>query len=695
MITDYFNNNNTKNVEPNVKASPTSIILNKTKKLLVDNHIDMGDYNIIKKLIDTRGSLTNAYLYFNIIDKINLIDTSDNENLKKDIELIIINFEILFRHLHNIINEKNINKDNLVANITNYYDNKFIFTNDQQNAIYDIMNFMYSKDINKWGLDGLPGSGKTITITKLVHFMLGNDYLKNIVFVASTNKAVNVIKSKFRNDLDNLVMNKMNYTIKDDDTFDDILDKLEHHGLHIDFLTIHKLLGYKNDYDEGGERVFVRGQNNTLDKYELVIIDEISMINFDIVYNIFDITQIKNTKVLFVGDEGQLTPVKESISIIFAKKEDDFNKDLFVNAFKNNKNIDVNLLKDQIDHKFALFKSQLLGLKYSTLNTVMRCNNDSVVLLCNELRKKIFDQKYIPQFFKYKSNKVFFYKYDNKKSKIQSEWFKKFVSYLKSNDVDKCSSLALTWTNNQSNEYNTNMRKLLFNKEVLNKFEIGDILVLLDFYNMKDPNSKNDKTDDNRFYSSEQIKVIDIEHVIKVIPMFLENLDTKQKISGMLDIKEKYLRNIKAINKLTKRSYKVWKLQVKKLSIENKDNNNTSYIYVVSDEDMEIWNNDKKNASDKIVELINYYKNAHREHYNTIDEVIIKKLWKEYNNKFIDTFARVNMSYSMTSHKSQGSTFHNVFVDMVDILKNTSKEDGNRCLYTSFSRTANELHILY
>lgn len=689
MITDYFNNN-TQDVEPKTIANPTTIIINKSKKLLTDNLIDMGDYNLIKKLVDFKGIITNACLYFGIIDKLKLI----GEN--SDVELIIINFEILFSHLHNIIIDKKINKDILVASITNYNENKFIFTNDQQQAIFDIFGFMYSNDINKWGLNGLPGSGKTITITKLVHFMLGNNYLKNIVFVASTNKAVNVIKAKFRNDLDNLVKTKINYTIKDDDTFDDILDKLEKNGLKIDFLTIHKLLGYKNDYDEGGERVFVRGQGGSLDKYEMVIIDEISMINFDIVYSIFDITQNKNVKVLFVGDEGQLTPVKETISIIFAKYEQDFKKELFVNAFRNNRHIDVNLLKDQIDHKYALFKTQVLVLQYSTLNTVMRCNNDSVIMLCNELRKKIFDNKYVPQFFKFKSDKVFFYKYDNKKIKTDGIWFKKFVSYLKSPDVNKCNSLALTWTNNQSNEYNNNMRKLLFNKDVLDKFEVGDILVLLDFYNMKDPNKNNDKNNDDRFYSAEQIKVIEIEHVIKVVPMFLENLDTKQKINGMLDIKEKYLRNIKAMNRLTKRSYRVWKLHVKKLFVDGKQtNNNTSYIYVVSDEDMEIWNADKKIVSDKILELITYYKGAHREHYNTIDEAIIKKLWKEYNNKFIDTFARVNMSYSMTTHKSQGSTFHNVFVDMVDILKNNSKDDANRCLYTSFSRTANELHILY
>jgi ATP-dependent exoDNAse (exonuclease V) alpha subunit len=122
---------------------------------------------------------------------------------------------------------------------------------------------------------------------------------------------------------------------------------------------------------------------------------------------------------------------------------------------------------------------------------------------------------------------------------------------------------------------------------------------------------------------------------------------------------------------------------------------NVSCIYVIDDKSSGALESDKKIVSDKILELINYYKSAHKEHFATIDEHIIRKLWKEFNSKFVDTFAKVNMSYAMTTHKSQGSTFHNVFIDMIDILKNFSKIDANRCLYTAISRTANEVHILY
>ncbi len=683
ILADYFN-------KPNVNVTtstniPTTILHNKLKKLSSENIISSSDYDTIINIIKTKGLISNAYVYFEFLNKILALE----ENL--DIKIVVANFKIVFEHLHTLIDDNKINSINLISDISNYNDNIFEFTKDQMLAMCNISQFIYGINITKYGLNGFPGTGKTFIIAKLMHYMLGKKYLKSIVFAASTNKAVNVIKSKFRNDLDVLFKNTFGFNIPADDSFDNILDKLEDFGLTIHFLTIHKLLGYKNDFDGDGGKIFVRGQNVSLSKYELIIIDEVSMINFGMICNLFDVTVTKNSKILFVGDEGQLPPVKEDCSIIFAKKDSDFKLQLFIESFANNKKIDTTLLDEQIQEKFEKFKTQILSLQFSNLETIMRCNNNNVALVCNEQRKKIFDTKYVPQFFKYKNDKVHYYKYDKTVNKLDDKWFKKYVSYLKSTSNDKCNSLILAWTNQQVNEYNTCMRKTLFNKEVLDKFEINDILVLADFYNIKDSDPRNKS--DNRFYSAEQIKVIQIEHVTKAVSPFVENLLIKVNINNILDIKEKYVRTIRTINKLTVRNYNVWKLQVVKLSDLAKTN--CSSIYVIDDKFSNALENDKKIVGDKIMELIMYYKGAHKEHFATIDKHIIRVLWKEFNNKFIDTFAKVNMSYAMTTHKSQGSTFHNVFIDMIDILKNFSRDDANKCLYTAMSRTANELHIKY
>jgi ATP-dependent exoDNAse (exonuclease V) alpha subunit len=47
----------------------------------------------------------------------------------------------------------------------------------------------------------------------------------------------------------------------------------------------------------------------------------------------------------------------------------------------------------------------------------------------------------------------------------------------------------------------------------------------------------------------------------------------------------------------------------------------------------------------------------------------------------------------MTVHKSQSSSYYNVFVDTDDILNNNNINDCKRCIYTAYTRAINELHI--
>ena len=80
-----------------------------------------------------------------------------------------------------------------------------------------------------------------------------------------------------------------------------------------------------------------------------------------------------------------------------------------------------------------------------------------------------------------------------------------------------------------------------------------------------------------------------------------------------------------------------------------------------------------------------------------------KHLWDRYfeNRK---AFAWVDYAYAMTVHKSQGSTFSNVFLDMGDIMADSSKAqvvmpggdkqliyERNQLLYVGFTRAADRV----
>lgn len=67
--------------------------------------------------------------------------------------------------------------------------------------------------------------------------------------------------------------------------------------------------------------------------------------------------------------------------------------------------------------------------------------------------------------------------------------------------------------------------------------------------------------------------------------------------------------------------------------------------------------------------------------------------WKDFY-KFQELFADVNYSYAITGHKSQGSTYDNVFVLTADIDANRKIVERNRIKYTSYTRPKNKLFIV-
>ena len=68
------------------------------------------------------------------------------------------------------------------------------------------------------------------------------------------------------------------------------------------------------------------------------------------------------------------------------------------------------------------------------------------------------------------------------------------------------------------------------------------------------------------------------------------------------------------------------------------------------------------------------------------------KLWEFYYYQIIDMFADISYGYCITVHKSQGSTYNNVFVDVSNIVQYNDNQIKN-CLYTAITRASNNLEI--
>jgi superfamily I DNA/RNA helicase len=80
--------------------------------------------------------------------------------------------------------------------------------------------------------------------------------------------------------------------------------------------------------------------------------------------------------------------------------------------------------------------------------------------------------------------------------------------------------------------------------------------------------------------------------------------------------------------------------------------------------------------------------------YQSELEKKINNLYKNWQDLVVDKFAQLNYGYSITVHKSQGSTFMNVFTDILDILGNNNQQETSKCLYTAITRSSKRLYLL-
>jgi hypothetical protein len=711
-ITQFFqkksnnkNNNNNKNKNKNITNDKVNF-LKVLAKLINTGVIDMLEYTHMLNFAKSDGDIVNMGRYNQIYK--NIVSSSKVNSMVKDDFINLTN--TLYSHLHNVfghnitLNLDDVNISGLLDNIINHNKGILQFSNDQLISIKHICYFLYNDVIKTYGIYGYAGTGKTTLITKLIYYLILNKYIKSVAFTAPTNIAVDIMKAKFKDDINKLLNNNNNNT----NNIDDQLDILQKQGINISFLTVHKLLNFKNDFDVDGERIFVKGKQSTIYDYDLVVIDECSMISLQMIIHIFEDIRcqvislgkgdvVKRVpKVLFLGDPAQLPPVNEKTSIVFAKNKNEFNVNLFNRSVRydnndnnnNNDNNDNNNNNNNINNnRFLDLQKEILNQQSFTLTQIMRSNDNNVINLCNEIREWIMNPKKIPMISRHVGKKVKLYKYQNNSDKLNTKWFNNCLNYFKNSSQ----TIILTWTNKQINAYNVKSRQVLLkkNNSELKEFEIGDQLILNDFYNNNDDNN-NDNND--ILYASQQVKVIKVEEVMKGVEPFYEALPDKLKKAKHYNlIEDKYRKVIQLCNKKTVRKYNVCKLRVHKL---NYPLEKEYTMYVIKKESINQLNTDKLFVAQKIRELRVYFAAILKDQINMIDKSVIKPLWKNWNNRFISQFANTNISFAVTTHRAQGSTFYDVFLDANDIFLNNNDDEAKRCLYTAVSRTSNEVHIL-
>ena len=302
-------------------------------------------------------------------------------------------------------------------------------------------------------------------------------------------------------------------------------------------------------------------------------------------------------------------------------------------------------------------------------------------------------------------------------------------------------SIILTYTNRKKKTINNSIRSILFPNSD-RKFNVSERIVFNNYYS----------TQENQYYSSQHAVITDIlEHPYRFNPLPLDKLlnlkaslgyslkKVKEKnktcpicleedISEVSQLKcdhmycdscirtwlkennccplcrfvvEENTIKIRDNSKITELindiirfvsdiTFKTWKIRIQsyKKNDENKMESFTDFIYVMSDESSHEYEqlcSSIKNKFSEIKRLI-----STRNKYNNI---ILKRLWEFFYNNYIDVLADIDYGYCITVHKSQGSTYRRVFVNIMDIIKN-NKTDTKCCVYTAITRAAEQLVIL-
>lgn len=183
-------------------------------------------------------------------------------------------------------------------------------TQGQESAKKAILNFIKTVDPTSgeyFTLTGKAGTGKTTLIQEVIRELAKENSYQRFVVSAIAHKAVQVIYGKTKDS-----------------------------ARYVDGYTVASMLGMKRD-SETGNFVPVKGGKSRVKYGSILFIDEASMLNEQNVSLLMNAAKSKHVKVIFLGDPGQLPPIRtgelvkhgvDSLSPVFKAAQDKYSSTL-------------------------------------------------------------------------------------------------------------------------------------------------------------------------------------------------------------------------------------------------------------------------------------------------------------------------------------------------------------------------------
>jgi hypothetical protein len=561
---------------------------------------------------------------------------------------------------------------------------------------------------NNYLIEGYAGTGKTSVISHLFKYPEFSAF--KICFVAPTNKALQVLMDKLADKI-----------TADSDIGHDENDN------NRDFKTIFKLLGNEVKVDKKGSVCFESSGKKLSHNYDIVVIDEVSMIDKKQFEYILGLTKHQSTtadagacatnvKYIFLGDIGQLPPISEDKSIVF---------DIKVQSKYGIKCLMLEKImrSDHVITNMSLKFRQLIPLHH--INTDPEVIDFSRISTGNEI--KFFNNK--------------------------EKWIKNYVSdFHASTMTHENAPIILTYTNAECIALNKMCRNMIFNNP-LDMFVSGELIVFDNYYSLvrckvvdskKTPYYikfytsepmiiKNVKTSDftispishfetfkSVLYLTDLIlKKIKSMHLSKYIKNNATELLLKNTSEWGIKNGKFYTDNV-VVNKLIyemfneiatyDHTYNVYLLGVNSNKIDKNDCDvDDCHIKVINHINIEKYKTMCEKICDSIKKTGHLMRTINDRNktpinttslivFNSTIDVILGCIWSNYYyRKYIWPFADVTHGYSITTHKSQGSTYRNIYVNIPNIMgcQKVTNVVKSKSLYTSITRAAKCVNILH
>lgn len=367
----------------------------------------------------------------------------------------------------------------------------------------------------------------------------------------------------------------------------------------MDAATIHSLLGMTESIDDRTGAVrFVQSRDPdqiSINQYSLAIFDEASMIDSKLFHLLEKYSH--RVKIIFIGDHVQTPPVSELDAMPFTHAEQ--------------YNIGVlelhEVVRQALDNPIIAYALSIRDM-YKTDKPLpipeLAINPSGGIKVIGSTQSVDVIKAVLTQYFC-------------------------SINFLYDSDYMK----VIAWTNATVNGYNTEIRKLIYEKDTLPMIMLGEKLIM------------------DKPYMQGKKKIFSTNDEIEV---------------------ESYVVQTTEIEYVEIRYYQT------NVSIEESGKKKVKQINIVHEDSVVAFN--------KLIESLKQRALSASSHARGL-------AWKKY----YDTrrlFAEVKYNYAVTVHKAQGSTYTNCMVIFPDIVKNRKSEERNRIMYTAVTRAAKMLYFV-